>query len=326
MALHLRGALLGATVLSLLAGAARADEPRPASVLVFPARHAEAARFTLVSVTNTSPSKSVTALYRWVSSDEAFISGNPARDCAELYRAESLTPNDTVTVLAACHTGSLAEHGYLVVAAKSAQTGQSVGHDFLIGSELVIDMNLGFGGFCSMLPAPFQAVPADGQPTDLDFDGQLDFDGIEYEQLPDDLYIDAFLGNGGSRLSLLNMSGERNAVVSVQLFVWNDAEKATSAQFTFQCWFERALTDISLVFSEGFLLSNTPNAPSEVDVDCDGVHDVESGWARISGISASGSFSATSNPPLLGGLAGGRNTLESGRLLWGSNARSSGSF
>ncbi len=319
-------ALLCAGLLAALAPFASADEPRPGSVLVYPVHHADAKRFTFVSVTNSSLSTPVNAYFCYVSSGLGLVSPTPQGDCVVLDRAELLTPADTVTVLTACHAGASDNHGYLVVSSRSATSGFTVGHDHLIGSTLVIDLGVGYGGVYSVLPAAFAAVPPDGSPTDLDFDGQLDFDGIEYEQAPDDLFLDSFLGLGGSRLTLLNLSGEKNAVVTVQLFVWNDNERPTSAQFSFQCWFEKSLTDISPVFSENFLKANTPNDPDEVDIDCDGLDDLEAGWARISGSVAFGSFFTVPNPPLLGAVTGGKKTLEGGRLLWGSNARSNGEF
>ena len=48
-------------LLVLAASPALAEEPTPGSVLVFPARHGDAPRITLISVTNTSLSKSVRA-------------------------------------------------------------------------------------------------------------------------------------------------------------------------------------------------------------------------------------------------------------------------
>ncbi len=315
------------TLLLCLAAPAAADEPRPGSVLVFPAHHTDATRITCIAVTNTSPSQSVNALFRYVTSGEDLFTSNASRDCKELYRAELLTPSDTVAVTTNCHAaGGGDAHGYLIVSAKSTLTGQSADLDYLVGHALIFDSAPGFGGVITYLPASYAGLSGDGQPTDADFDGRLDFDGIEYEQLPDDLYIDSFLGLGGSRLSLINLTGDNDATVSVQFYIFNDNERAFSATFSFQCWFEQPLTSISAAFSEGFLLANLPNDPGEIDIDCDGIQDVESGWAQVSGLSAFGNFSSVSNPPLLGSLTGVATSLEGGRLLWGSNARSSGQF
>jgi hypothetical protein len=315
-----------ALLLSLvLAAPATASEPRPASVLVYPAVHSDAFRLTCISVTNTSPTKSVNAIFRYVSSDEARFDPDASRDCRELWRLEQMTPLDTVTVLTACHAaGFVEDHGYLVVYAGSPFAGGAMAHDALVGQAIFIDFNIGFGGVWSYLPAPLQAVPPDGSLTDQDFDGRLDFDGIEYEQLPDELYIDSFLGQGFSKLALLDLSGIKNARIDVQLFIWNDNEKATSATLSFRCWFEEQLTDLSPAFSETFLALNQPNDPGEVDLDCDGLADMEAGWARVSGSAASNGFSTVPNPALLGALMGGMNRFEGGRLLWGSNARSNG--
>lgn len=317
--------LLSALFASLaLVSVAHATEPRPGSVLVFPAVHTDSLRLTCIAVTNTSTTTPVTAMFRYRSSAEAPVSALGPRDCSEVWRAEQLTPADTVSVVTTCHSGGLSDdHGYLVVTAQSP-FGGAVAHDALVGHAIFMDMNVGFGGVYSYLPASYQAIPADGQLTDADFDGRIDFDGVEYEQLPDELYLDAFLGVAGSRLALFDLSGEKNATVGVQFYVWNDNERATSTSFSFRCWFEQDLTAISAIFSEAFLAANHPNDPSEVDTDCDGVQDLESGWARIGGTSASTGFSTVPNPPLVGAVLGGVNRFEGGRLLWGSNARSSG--
>ena len=310
-------------LLVLAASPALAEEPTPGSVLVFPARHGDAPRITLISVTNTSLSKSVRALYRYMESGPELKSTDYGQDCNSLYRSEMLTPADTVTVSSLCHAG--ANQGYLVVSAQDAFLGPAVAHDYLVGSALVVEFGGGFGGIYAYQPAAYDAIGAEGTPTDVDFDGRLDFDGIEYEQLPDTLAIDGFLGLGGSRLSLVNMTEDRSAVVNVQLYIWNDNEKPLSAQFSFRCWFEQRLDVISAAFSEAFLAANF-NDGDEVDLDCDGFDDIESGWATVSGLTANGNFQTTANPPLLGALTGAKSSLEGGRLLWGSKARSDGSF
>lgn len=304
-----------------------AETPRPASVLVFPVHHSSTTAFTAISVTNSNTNSfgggGTRALFRYVLA-EPTAEGPLKPECGELYRSEHLTPADTVTVLTACHVGQSEARGYLVVSAKDPSTGVSWSHNHLVGSQLVI--NFGSGGFYSLTPIPLRAIADQGSPTEVDMDGRLDFDGIEYEQLPDDLQLDAFLGVGDPRLTLINFSGDQSAVVSVHFAVFNDNEFPLSTQFSFRCWFSEPLSSLSGVFSQAYLLNNTPNDPGEVDINCDGINDLESGWARISATSANGNFGSTSNPPLLGALVGGPGSIEGGRPLWGSISLSNGEF
>jgi len=241
-----------------------------------------------------------------------------------LYRAEVLTPADTVTVATNCHAGSSAKEGYVVVTAKNPQTGTSWSFNHLVGSEMVIDFASGHA--YSILPVPLRAIGPEGSSTEADFDGRLDFNAAEYEQLPDSLNLDSYIGVADPHLALLNMSGDRNALVHVNIAAWNDNEFPLSAQVTFRCWFNQPLSKISTSFTESFLRNNTPNDPSEVDIDCNNMDAFETGWARIDASVATGSFGNKVNPPLLGAMCGGAGSYEGGRLLWGSNALSNGEF
>jgi len=310
---------------ALLAPAALADAPRPASVLVYPAVSSKAGTFTMVAVTNTSLSTSTQALFRYVERVPDPSSPFKAHDCVELYRSEHLTPADTVSVLTACHAG-LDREGYLLVSAKDPNTGQNVAHDRLVGSALIVTVGGGGAFSYSYTPAPFEAVGPEGSPTDADFDGRLDFDGVEYEMLPDYLHLDSFLGNVNSRIAMLSLSGDRNATVSVQILAWNDDEFALSATLGFRCWFQVPLTDVAVAFSNNFLANNTPDDEAEVDLDCDNLNDLESGWARFDASFASGPFGSIPNPPLLGVITGGVSSIEGGRLIWGSQELSTGEF
>jgi hypothetical protein len=317
--------LLAAPIaLALVPAPALADAPRPASVLVIPAHHSGPSAFTLVSVTNTnSTGISTRALFRYVNVVPNPQSALLPLECKTVYRTEHLTPADTITVLTQCHNAGPSANGYLVISAQSPTSGVAWSHNDLVGSATVIT---GGGGLYTVAAIPFEAVAAPGAPTDVDMDGKLDFDGIEYEKLPDDLHLDSFLGLAGSHLALANFAGDPEAVVSVLILVWNDNEHALSAQLTFRCWFDVPLPSLSNVFTESFLAQNTPNDPNEVDVDCNGLDDLESGWARIRGLSASTGLGTIVNPPLLGAVTGGDGAFECGRPLWGSRLLSAGEF
>jgi hypothetical protein len=144
---------------------------------------------------------------------------------------------------------------------------------------------------------------------------------VEYEGVPDELFIDAFVAIGGSSLALINLTGGTAHTASIAFDVWNDNEFALSATLSFRCWFEERLTAISLVFDESFLRDNTPDDPQELDLFCEGIGHAEVGWARIRGLVASSSAESIPNPALLGALTAGHDPffkVDTGHLLWES--------
>ncbi len=310
---RLRAACVAAVLFGVSASVAWADGLRPASALVYPIYISDPNFLTLVSVTNTSTAQTTRAVFSYV--DAVQDPQNPLlpTDCRNYYRAETLTPADTITVLTRCHVAAQAR-GYLVVKAQDPQ-GTTWSHNHLVGSSLIL--NLGTGSLASHLPVPFESVLPEGTATDVDLDGRADFDGTEYEAFPADLQMDSFLAVANSRLTLAHLSQDHHAKVLVQLLIWNDNEFPLSAQFNFRCWFEAPLPFLSAAFTQNYLANNTPDDPAEFDVDCDGIGDFETGWARITGVVSTGGFQPRSNPPLLGAMS--RGPLEAGRTLWGSH-------
>lgn len=330
--------LAAVAVGAVVATSVFADGRKPGSVLIFPVHRSGAAAgwITVVNVTNinTLPQTPVSfggstlVHYDYVNTipnpqDEQMPLG-----CVRFDRVEFLTPADTLSVLTSCHNAVNinGQQGYLVVSAQDpAQFGIDWSHNFLMGSELVLN---GSGTMYSMNALPFAAIPAAGLPTDLDFQGDLDFDGVEYEPIPDTLYIDSFLAVAQSQLALLNLTGGPDAVTLVQMDVWNDNEFPLSTTKLFKCWFDVPLVNVSPLFDQFFLRNNTPNDPNELDVNCDNLGDFETGWARINGVVATTSRDVFPNPALLGAITTGpAATVGGGHLLWESNAtQANGSF
>jgi hypothetical protein len=249
--------------------------------------------FTILSVTNTAtdpatpadPGGSTNVRYEYVN-----VVPDPADPfvplaCSTFDRVEFLTPADTLSVLTSCHNATApgGQQGYVVVSAEDPSLfGTPWSHNHLVGSELVVT---GSGGMYSLNMVSLPSPVADGDPTDLPDvagnppNGRLDFNGVEYAALPDELLIDSFVALAGSQLALLNLTGGAKAVNTVKLTVWNDDEFPLSATRAFACWFDQPLVAVSPLFSEGFLANNTPNDPQELDVNCDGLGDFETGWA-----------------------------------------------
>ncbi len=320
--------LLASIVLAgLITPTALADRGKPGSVLIFPV-HKAGGVFTMISVTNTNLMPE-TPISFGGSTNLHFEYANTVpdpqndfcpQDCIIIDRVEFLTPADTMTVAAACHN-ALNEDGYLVVSAEDPSLFSTPwSHNYLIGSETVVNPT---GSIYSIDAIPLLAVGAAGSATDLDGDHQLDFDGLEYEELPDILMIDSFLPAGNPFLTLINLTGGPTARNTVLFQIWNDNEFPLSSTLTFKCWFDQPLSDVSPVYTESFLENNTPHDPSEFDFDCDGFGEFELGWTRIDSIlvSTAGGGVVAVDGALLGALtAGGGTFVDGGRLLWESSA------
>jgi hypothetical protein len=244
--------------------------------------------------------------------------------CHIFNRIEFLTPADTLCVLTSCHNAVSPEgqEGYLVVSAQDPSLFNTAwGHDYLMGSEFVINES---GGVYSINAIPFKAQVAAGAPTDVNGNAQLDFDGVEYEGIPDILYIDSFIALARSQLALINLTGGSHDINTVQFNVWNDNEFPLSATRAFKCWFDQPLYRVSPLFDESFLRYNTPNDPDELDVECSGYGRAETGWARIDSISVrtEGGLFVSNDGALLGAItAGDSSTFDGGHLLWESEAK-----
>ena len=307
------GRLLPTACLLSLAPALQAQAPSPGSALIFPV-HDSRSLLTVVSVTNTNlqTGGEVRATFRYVNAEP---SNDPlkAQHCSTVYRGEYLTPGDTISVLTACHDVP-DSHGFLVVSARHPTGGYAYAHDHLVGSTLIVHPE---GSAFTIQPYSFRAVAPAGSPTDADLDGMLDFDGTEYESMPRYLFADSFLAASSARLTLMHLSSDLDADVAVKLDIQNDNEFPLSITFTFRCWFELPLSELSGIFSQVFLVS-TPNDPDEFDINCDGVGELETGWFRVKPLIATNGITTNLEPPALGALTAGPFDAEGGRVLWGS--------
>jgi hypothetical protein len=310
-----------------LSAAALADGRKSGSVLVYPVQRTGVAFFSIITVTNTNlnPAQGTTDLHF----EYANAVTNPQNafeplNCVVFDRVETLTPADTLTVATNCHNAAspAAPQGYLVVSAQDPalfDTAWSFNH--LFGTELVINTT---GSMYQINAIPFDAVGPDGSATDADMDHQLDFDGVEYEEVPDLLFTDfmAILG-GNQNLALLTLTGGPQAKNTVLFQVWNDNEFLLSTTLEFRCWFDQNLLAISQIFHTDFLSNNTPGDPGESDLDCNGTGEKETGWIRINSIQVTdpGGAILSSDGALLGALtAGPLSVLQSAHLLWESRA------
>jgi len=303
-----------------------ADGLNPGSVLIYPIQRTASFQaggpiFSLIAVTNVNllpvtPQNglggSTNIHYEYVNTLRTELDTKLPYDCVVVDRIELLTPADTRSVITNCHNATIGAEGYLVISAQDPnQFNVPWSHNYLIGSELVVNGN-GLTYYVNAIP--FESPLADGSPTDIDADGQLDFDGMEYEGVPEHLYLDTFTGMFNASIALINLSGGFQFTADVKFDVWNDNEFALSATTAFKCWMEEELGNISVVFLDSFLRNNTPHDPSELDLTCTG-GTIEVGWARIRGLTARSTVESYPNPALLGAYAKAQFRI-GGRRMW----------
>lgn len=287
----LRIATIATLALAALAPASLADGRNPGSVLIFPfLRHS----ISIVSVTNTyyqgtAPGQfagSTRLHYEYMHVVEGSDPFNPD-GCRLTNTIEYLTPADTLSVLTRCHAGLFPEErgGYLVVSAQDPSVAATPwSFDYLIGRAFVADA-LGYVQVVNAIP--FNSPLAHGKPTDINGNGRLDFDGVEYEGVADTMYADSVLPCGPpSRLNLVNLTGGPNECNTIYLSIWNDNEVPLSATRKFRCWFDQPLEIVTPLFLFHFL-NRLPSDPEEMDWDCDGVEDINTGWFCIDSIDVS---------------------------------------
>jgi hypothetical protein len=310
-------------ILGTLAPAASANGRNPGSLLIYPVQRSGGGLFTILCVTNTNRtpqtpisfggSTNVQYLYFNTTPNPA----NPFQSlaCTEFNRREFLTPADTLCVLTTCHNAVTAngQQGYAVVVAEDPSQFQVAwSHNFLVGSEIVINAS---GSTYSINAIPFSSPVAQGLATDLNANGQFDLDGAEYEGVPETLIIDSFIGVAAAQLALVNLTGNGLDLNTVFFSVWNDNEFPLSATLSFNCWFDLPLFLVAPLFGQGFLVT-IPNDPNELDLNCDGVGDLETGWAVIDsiGVRSPGGNLVDADGAMVGAITAG--FLPGGRLLW----------
>jgi hypothetical protein len=322
---------LTAVAALILAPTTMAGGRNPGSVLVFPVQRSGPQFTTIVSVTNTNvvPMSPVSlggatmVHYEYANTifnpDDAQI----PLGCVIFDRYEFLTPADTLSVLTTCHNAINpgGQEGYLVVSAQNPTMWDNPwDFNWLMGSELVINAS---GGMYSVNAIPFKGLVGPGLSTDLNGNSALDFDGLEYEGVADTLFIDSFVALGGSQLALVNLTGGAFTKNVLGFEVWNDNEYPMSTTKVMGCWFDQPLVNVSPLFDEAFLKNNTPHDPTELDLTCNGVGTIETGWVRINSLGVflpSGSVFALDGAVVGCITAGATSVIDGGHLLWESDA------
>ena len=284
----------------------------PGSLLIYPYFNSEDAVATIITVTNTNPD----AVSGKIDVHFIYIDGET---CQESNRTETLTANDTFSVIANWHNPDQA-FGYLYVYA--VKEGVPVTFNHLIGQLATFDgiETLEYG----MNACPFNGQTDEGTSTDVDGDGHRDFDGVEYEQVQDQFFFPRFFGQSDafeSEAIFLNMSGGTQFLTTIDILSYNDNELAFSSEYTFNCWTRVYLADISGAFLETFL-DSTANDEDELG----GMSSIETGWVRLDGGVASSSVKTINDPAFIAVLVERVASFASADLSFGQGHQDNGTL
>ena len=279
--------LTGLTALAGLgmASQAMADGRAPGSLLLYPEFDNRAGVVTVLTITNTAVNVGdvdVEFVYIGAQGDSV---DDPEAFCEEFNRTVTMTDNDTLTLVTNVHNPQH-EQGYVYAFARDG-VNSPIDHDYLIGNVMTVD---GIEAFeYSVNPVSYQGIaPGSGD------NGVRDLDDAEYEASPGELLVPRFLGQGGiynSELILIGMVGSKFDI-TVDFLIYNDNEEEFSSEHTFYCWQRINLLDISGIFDNDFLKDFTNHDPDEII----GARQVETGWFRMWGASASSTLVTLPDP------------------------------
>lgn len=317
-----------------------ADGREPGSVLVYPSHRSglgsfptnQGAQFTVINITNTTLAGGNTNVeLDYVNMSYGGIDATKLLPTSCTYNDQiiTLTPGDTYSVHTRCKNGNN-QQGYVVAYAQDPALFKTAwSWNYLIGSELVITPT---GGVYQLDALPFTSPMVKESLTDHegDGDGQLDFDNIEYEGMPDVLYIDNVLAVSSNSLVLINFTGGTGFTAVVKFDVWNNNEDQFSFWLEFKCWFEIPLYEIDSRLTDNWLFLNTNVDPTELDADCLGAPtggDYQTFWAMITPQQAWSNVETIPDPAILGAItAPPFASLEGAKSLWESGDQTNGDF
>jgi hypothetical protein len=160
-----------------------------------------------------------------------------------------------------------------------------IDYDYLIGQELVWSTD---EGDAPQYVVHFAINAVAFQALDVNGDGLLELDGVEYTLAPAKLFFPRFFGqpdlgaNGHpfrSWLIFVNLTGGKFFSVTTKFLIFNDNEKPYSKTKQFPCWYRSYLNEVSGVFENSFLVDTDHDEDEPV-----GFEDlIETGWFYMYG-------------------------------------------
>jgi hypothetical protein len=285
--------LSGLTALAGLgmASQAMAGGRNPGSLLLYPEFDNRNGTVTLLTITNTDDAGgSVDVEFVYIGRYDQY--GDV--DCEEFNRVETLTANDTLTLITNYHNPQQ-EQGYVYAFARDG-VNSPIAHNYLIGNAMTVN---GLETFeYSVNPVAY--LSGENGPG-VDNNGLRKLDGLQYEESPAELLFPRFLGQGGpfnSELILIGLTGGARFDTTVDFLIYNDNEEGFSDEHTFYCWDRVCLHDISGIFMNDFLANYTNDDSAEIL----GASNVEAGWFRMWGAQASSTSTTLPDPAVYGVL------------------------
>jgi hypothetical protein len=281
--------LSGLTVAGM-ASMAMADGRNAGSLLLYPEFDNRAGIVTVLTITNTAVNVGdVDVEFVYIG---RYGSSGQYINCEEFNRTETLTDNDTLTLITNAHNPQH-EQGFVYAFARDGVDSPIV-HNWLIGQVMTVD---GLDAF----EYSVNAVSYEGLALDVNGNTLRDLDGVEYEQSPDEILVPRFLGQGGpyqSELILIGLAGGAQFHTTVDFLIYNDNEEVFSSEYTFRCWERVELLEISGIFANTFLKDFTNDDPQELL----GAPTIETGWFRVWGALASSTTTSIQDPAIYGVL------------------------
>jgi hypothetical protein len=305
--------LFGLVILTAasLSGVANAfDTVSPGSLLIYPEYDNTAGSITILTVTNTSADKDVVARFNYIDSEE----------CQIFDRDETLTPNDTLTLVTKVHTPHN-NRGFVYVVAMDPVEGVPIKHNWLIGTTRFIEApsNGLLCGLYSLQPFTYLGIAPNSNSKNTLFD----LDGIEYEQSPAEHLVPNFIGYKAgayeSELILIGLAGGAAFQTRVDFLIYNDNEEVFSTSYTFHCWEKVATAAVSPAFLHDFLVI-TNHDPNEIL----GIPALEAGWFRAQGNVATSSAVSIQDPAIRVALIQRIASLASEDLAFGLGQNKTG--
>jgi hypothetical protein len=271
-----------------MASQAMADGRNPGSLMLYPEFDNRDGVVTVLTITNTAVNVGdVDVEFVYIG---RYGSSGTEIGCEEFNRTETLTDNDTLTLITNAHNPQY-EQGFVYVFARDG-VNSPIQHNWLIGQVMTVDS-------LDTFEYSVNAVSYEG--LNIGDDDLLNLDGDEYEESPDEILVPRFLGQGGpftSELILIGLTGGAAFYTTVDFLIYNDNEEVFSSEYTFRCWERVKLLDISGIFMNNFLQNFTNDDPQEML----GAPTIETGWFRMDGALASSTTTTLQDPAVYGVL------------------------
>jgi hypothetical protein len=290
--------LSGLTLLAT-ASLATANGRNPGSLLLYPEFDNTVSSLTLLTVTNTNTGVNLDGSNGTIQVEFNYIGKynmqHQVINCLKSDRTETLTANDTLSVITRLHNPNQ-EQGFVYLFAKDPITGQAKVFNYLIGNLMTLESITSLE--YSMNPVSFKGIGnASGDTNIHPQDGLRQLDGFEYEAVTDQILIPRFIGwDGGayhSELVLLGLTGGSQFTTVVDFLIYNDNEEVFSAQYSFKCWARVPLGTLNGVFTQVFLKS-TNHASNEIL----GASQTEAGWMKLNGHTAFSTHAQFDDPAI----------------------------